>query len=225
MGLLSWLLSNKLLVFFCLATTALCVSTIVLAVQYSNLQSEVDDLKEQLSSTTTSTATAPAITTDTTTITAPATTTDTTTITAPAITTDTTTITAPATTTETPDEMANYRLPNSVIPVHYDLHLNPDLTGDSGNFEGKVVIRVSVQEATRTVKLHNNGLTISSVTIDGAACTYTTDTTYELLNITPENGPLDVGAAEITIEFSGSMENRIVGLYISSYTNGLGEVR
>lgn len=208
MTVLGWILSNKLLCIFVLGTTAFCISTIVLGVQNSNLRDEISDLKDQTATTTITTSATSAQTADTDT---------------PAPQDPSTE--APA--TEIPvEDMSDYRLPTNVIPIHYDLYLYPDLTtSSSSNFEGKVIITVSVEESTGTVKIHNNGLTINEVTINDNPCTTELDTVHELLIITPQNGPLAVGESEISIEFSGSMANRIVGLYVSSYTNEEGEDR
>lgn len=129
------------------------------------------------------------------------------------------------TTTTAPEEMTDYRLPTNIIPTKYDLYLYPDLTTGTGNFTGTVEIAVSVSETTEIVKLHSNSLTIKTVTINNVAATYALDAVHELLIITTPNAPLSVGEATIFIEFSGSMENRIVGLYVSSYTNEDGNDR
>lgn len=192
MSVVGWLLANKLLCLFTLGTVGFCVATIVLAVDNTSLRDELDELKNGAVTTS-----APIISTTT----------------EPLPTTD------PTVTTESPDDMSDYRLPENVVPSHYELYLYPDLSTDSGDFRGKVVITVTVTETTDTIKLHNNGLTVETVTIDDQPCAYQLDTVHELMIITPESGPISQGEAEISIEYSGSMLDRIVGLYISSYTN------
>ena len=58
------------------------------------------------------------------------------------------------------------RLPKSLIPVHYDLRLQPEMyTSDPTNFifMGKVAIDLNCTEATRTVVLHINMLNVSHI--------------------------------------------------------------
>lgn len=57
----------------------------------------------------------------------------------------------------------NYRLPKTVIPTFYDLHLNPDLK--TGLFTGKINITLKFLEITDEIVLHSEGLEIKSVKI------------------------------------------------------------
>lgn len=128
-----------------------------------------------------------------------------------------------STTTEAPADMTKYRLPSTAKPSVYDLYLYPDL--QTGDFSGKIIIDLEVLEATNAIVLHSNLLTIDSVSYgDGNAATATLDADYELLEIRRADGlQFSPGQENVTIEFSGDMKNRIVGLYTSSYTDDRGD--
>ncbi|KAK9754422.1 hypothetical protein QE152_g1216 [Popillia japonica] len=51
MGILSFILSNKLMLLFCFTTVGFCIATIVLAVDNSNLRNELEDLKAETTTT------------------------------------------------------------------------------------------------------------------------------------------------------------------------------
>ncbi|XP_051875544.1 leucyl-cystinyl aminopeptidase [Pristis pectinata] len=55
------------------------------------------------------------------------------------------------------------RLPNAVVPVHYDLSLHPNLT--TLNFTGSVHISLLIMEDTNNITLHSSGLEIITATI------------------------------------------------------------
>ena len=196
MSFFGWFLGNKLLTLFILATVGFGIATIVLGVQNT-------DLNEDLKSCENARTEPPTITTTSTTM-APTTTTS-----PPPV--PTTTLAPP---TEEPEDLGNYRLPTTVVPISYDLTLNPNL--GAGTFDGEVSISLQINEPTNTVTLHSNGLNIGEVRIDGNVQEYTLDTTYELLEITTEDELEDT--AELFISFNGNMRDRIVGLYVSSYT-------
>lgn len=121
-------------------------------------------------------------------------------------------------TTTKPVDMEKYILPNNVIPESYDLYLYPNLA--TGLFKGTVTVSVKLSEDRNDLKIHNNGLNINSVLIDGVVCDYETDLKYELLVIRlSDSKKIASGTRLVKIEYSGDMKNRIVGFYSSSYTN------
>lgn len=192
-----WILTHKILVFTITAATAFGISTIALGVSNTNLTTDLDKCRDEISSTTS----APSVTTT--------------------ISSSTT-----ETTTEAPqdEDMSKYKLSGSVRPISYDLYLYPDLT--TANFTGKVNIVVNIVEEVESITLHSNKLTISSASIDSEEATFDTDDTYELLNIYAANkARISAGNKTLTIEFGSTMKDKIVGLYQSTYTNEDGEQR
>lgn len=202
MSFFGWLLGNKLLTLFILATVGFGIATIVLGVQNTNLNEDLNNCENSRTE-------PPAVTTTTTTM-APTTTLPPTTTPAP------TTTTVDPTTEEPEEDLTGYRLPTTVVPISYDLSLHPYL--EAGTFDGKVSISLQINEPTNIVMLHSNGLTINDVKINEIDAEYTLDTQYELLVITTEDELEDT--AQLDISFNGDMKNRIVGLYVSSYTEG-----
>lgn len=120
-----------------------------------------------------------------------------------------------------PDE--SFRLPKDVIPIHYDLYLHPKL--EEGTFYGKETILINVLEKKRTIALHQKDLNITVVKLT----TYGLEEDFEI-NITSVSNPTKYEIFVITIEqeiqpglynlslsFSGSLKNKIVGFYTSQY--------
>ncbi len=56
-------------------------------------------------------------------------------------------------------------LPDTVVPLHYDLTLSPDL--DALTFHGKVSITIQVAARTSRITLNAVGLTLDHATVDG----------------------------------------------------------
>jgi len=116
---------------------------------------------------------------------------------------------------------ADYRLPRTVIPRHYDLTLTPDL--EAATFGGHVVIDVDVVEPVDRVVLNTAELTIhtaslfngdgrrldASVTSDEA----TERSTFEL------SDAADPGPWKLEISFDGILNDDLRGFYRSVYTD------
>ncbi|XP_066157252.1 glutamyl aminopeptidase-like isoform X3 [Euwallacea fornicatus] len=134
------------------------------------------------------------------------------------------TTTTVSSTTETPDStMSKYRLSSTVKPILYDLHLYPDL--ESGLFKGTVTISIAVSKITNSIIIHNNGLSITSVTVGSEEANFSLDSEYESVIITRKDGAdFTTSTDSMSIEFNGDMKNRIVGLYTSSYSSAEGNI-
>ena len=74
--------------------------------------------------------------------------------------------TLPAPTTPGTDPYWSIRLPKSVIPVHYDILLQINLSNE--RFNGKVVIQIDVKSPTLYIILHNKGLNVTKVKVQKA---------------------------------------------------------
>lgn len=189
-------------IFLILALTAFLVSTIVLAVQKSNLKSDLnaaqkllDEFEEAVKLTTIASTS----TTDS------------------SRSTDSTT----TTTEKTPEipETIDYRLPKTMTPELYDLYLHPNL--ETGEFEGQLVITIKVLEKTDKIILHSANLDIAYVyfkTFGQTVKNYSFDMVRDFL-IVESTYELEAGTTvDLGLNFRGyEMHSKIVGLYTSTY--------
>jgi puromycin-sensitive aminopeptidase len=117
-----------------------------------------------------------------------------------------------------------HRLPHTVTPDHYDLTLAPDLV--TCRFEGTAAIRVSVHEAVSEIVVNAADLEIHSAVVRDAAGreqegTVTVDETLERAAVAfPE--ALAIGAAMLTITFTGTINDQLRGFYRSTFTDADG---
>jgi len=115
-----------------------------------------------------------------------------------------------------PSPVAAERLPRTVVPDHYDLAFTIDL--DRERFAGEETIAVRVGEPTSRVVLNAVGLDLSDVTIVTTGSTQTAAVTLSQAEETATLSvpqPIGPGAATIRIRFSGALNTRLRGLYLS----------
>ncbi|XP_048858596.1 glutamyl aminopeptidase-like isoform X2 [Brienomyrus brachyistius] len=122
----------------------------------------------------------------------------------------------------------NFRLPDYVTPVHYDLHVEPDL--DTDIYTGNVSILVSVSKATRYLWLHiretfisvsprlqrKSGQRLQEVPLK--RCFEYKPQEYVVLEATevlPPTGPTEYYV--LTLGFQGWLNNSLVGFYKTTY--------
>lgn len=117
----------------------------------------------------------------------------------------------------------SFRLPKEVKPIHYDLFLHPKLKENT--FSGKVTILIDVLDDRRTIALHQKGLNITSAKLitygleedyEIKISSISDPTKYEIFVISTEN-EFKSGLYNLSLEFDGSLENKIVGFYSSKY--------
>ena len=116
---------------------------------------------------------------------------------------------------------ADYRLPRTVIPSHYELALTPDLAG--ATFGGHVVIDVDVVEAVSEVILNTAEMTLHSCVLsneDGQRleATTVTDEDAERATLTFAS-TIDPGAWQLEISFDGILNDDLRGFYRSVYAD------
>jgi len=124
---------------------------------------------------------------------------------------------------ESADSSENFRLPKEVKPMHYDLFLHPDL--DNGTFSGNVTILLDVLDKRRTIALHQKNLNIISVSLKshgleenfGINISSIVDSVKNEMFIISTETEFNPGLYDLYLEFNGSLENKIVGFYSSSY--------
>lgn len=117
-------------------------------------------------------------------------------------------------------------LPKSAKPIHYTLTLTPDL--ESFTFKGHVIIKLEICENTSKIVLNSNEIEISSALIkfhessdkkssSSTEIAYDTKTTTATLTFPEE---LVAGSkAELCLEFTGILNDKMNGFYRSSYTD------
>src|SRR5690348_504046 len=122
-------------------------------------------------------------------------------------------------------EAKSYRLPPSVIPERYELKLTPDLTG--WTFTGQEKVSVQIAEAARDIILNAAELDLHRVSlkradgrvVEGRAIL---DPANEQAKLSfPELLP--AGRAELLIEFSGILNDKLHGFYRSTYKGADGD--
>jgi aminopeptidase N/puromycin-sensitive aminopeptidase len=104
------------------------------------------------------------------------------------------------------------RLPESVKPMHYGLRLTPDIAGAS--FRGSERLEVVMAEASSAITLNALELKIDSVTADGQAGTVSYDPAREQATFAFAK-PLPAGPATLQIEYSGVLNDKLRGFYLS----------
>jgi len=129
------------------------------------------------------------------------------------------------TTTPAPDLL----LPRSVLPIHYNLNIEPN--HNSNQFFGTITVELNVTESTNIIKIHSYLLTVTDPKV-----TDSSDQSLELKNFTYDqqkqyhtielNNQITVGNDySLTLSFNGSLIGKIIGFYKSVYTNSHNQIR
>ncbi|XP_061600220.1 glutamyl aminopeptidase [Cololabis saira] len=126
----------------------------------------------------------------------------------------------------------NFRLPDYVKPVHYDLHIEPDLVADT--YTGTVDIQLEVSKPTRHLWLHIRETFVRSTPrlrrLDGRGgeralsvktCFEYRPEQYVVVEATetlPVTGPGEMYV--LSLDFQGWLNGSLVGFYRVVYTEG-----
>ncbi|XP_033844743.1 glutamyl aminopeptidase [Periophthalmus magnuspinnatus] len=122
----------------------------------------------------------------------------------------------------------NFRLPNYVSPVHYDLHLEPNMEDDT--YSGTVDIQVEVKENTKHLWLHIRQTYVSALPrlrtgesqADGTKLGVTRCFEYkrhEYVVVEAET-TLTPGSYVLSLDFKGVLTGSVVGFYRVVYNEG-----
>ncbi len=122
-----------------------------------------------------------------------------------------------------PDASTNpHRLPSFVVPSHYRITLEPNL--DEATFAGNVEIEVEIGQATDNIQINSVDLQISSVVVrdavggETAASEIAHDEDMERATFTFDS-ELSSGPYTIVAEFTGILNDLLVGFYRSVFTD------
>ena len=132
--------------------------------------------------------------------------------------------------TDSSGDWKNFRLPDYVKPVHYDLHLEPNLDDDT--YTGTVDVHVEVTKPTRHLWLHIRETFVSEVprlkmlSADGAqkdvavkSCFEYKDQQYVVTEAAEELPVTGQGEVYVlSLDFQGWLNGSVVGFYRVTYT-------
>ncbi len=114
-----------------------------------------------------------------------------------------------------------YRLPLSVVPIHYDLQLQPDL--EAFTFTGSERVTVEITRPVSSVTLHALDLKVTEAAVRSPFGTNPVEATRITTNrkretVTVAFGKrLEPGKAEILLRFEGELNDKMNGFYRTSY--------
>src|SRR5260221_7098609 len=101
------------------------------------------------------------------------------------------------------------RLPATIVPSHYDLAFDVDLSG--ARFEGVETIKATLSEPARRIVVHALEIQFHEVTIQAGGATQqakvTLDAATETAALTVEH-PGAAAPAEIHVRFAGVLNNK-----------------
>ena len=118
-----------------------------------------------------------------------------------------------------PDTLDPYRLPRHVVPLRYDLRLEPDLT--AARFAGQETITLTVHQPISEIVLNAIELDITSAQIEGATgsarqATIRLDEATQRCHLSFTE-PLSPGIWKLAIAFRGTLNDKLRGFYRSTY--------
>lgn len=126
-----------------------------------------------------------------------------------------------------------YRLPQQVVPIHYDVELIPHIVQDNFTTDGEMSIDVEVRQPTNTIALHTMNITLdeswTELTAHNGEAEYPGqirvhpkqhryDENTQILAIRFDK-PLDRGAYTLRLKFTGILADDGRGFYRSFYTD------
>lgn len=127
--------------------------------------------------------------------------------------------------TDSKGDWKNFRLPDYIIPVHYDLHLEPNLEDDT--YKGTVDVHLKINKPTRHLWLHIRETFVSTTPrlrmgqkeLAVKRCFEYKHHQYVVVEATEElvaNQPEDVYV--LSLDFQGWLNGSVVGFYRVIYT-------
>ena len=119
-----------------------------------------------------------------------------------------------------PQDTDGVRLPRVAVPDHYTLVITPDLA--AATFTGETTIDIRVLERTSRVVLHAAEIAFGRTTVESGGRTQEATVALDAENQTATltvREPLPQGPARIAIAYTGILNDKLRGLYLS-HANG-----
>lgn len=118
----------------------------------------------------------------------------------------------------------NFRLPEYVNPVHYDLHLEPNMDDDT--YTGTVEVHVKVSKPTRHLWLHIRETFVSTIPmlrkgqeeLEVKNCFEYKPHQYVVVEVTEELSITGPEVYVLSLDFQGWLNGSLVGFYRVGYT-------
>ncbi|XP_016046703.2 endoplasmic reticulum aminopeptidase 1 [Erinaceus europaeus] len=139
--------------------------------------------------------------------------------------------TSPKATDGTPFPWNKMRLPEHLIPIHYDLMIHANLTTQT--FGGTTEIQITASQPTSTIILHSHHLQISKASLRKGVGERQSEEPLRVLEYLPHEQiallapqPLVPGHLyTVVIDYTGNLSDSFHGFYKSTYRTKEGEVR
>ena len=112
--------------------------------------------------------------------------------------------------------MAAGQLAKSVVPVHYDITVDPNAAAKT--FTGTEKIAIDIAEPTATIALNAADLDIKSVTFDGKTVPFAMNAADQLVTISLP-AAAKAGRHEMTFAWSGKINDTAAGFFAIDYKN------
>ncbi len=116
--------------------------------------------------------------------------------------------------------LAQGQLPRTVVPVSYDIRVEPDATAMT--FTGSETVNVRVTAPTRTIVLNAAELDVTLAAVDGVQAKITQDAAAQTLTLTLPK-PVTVGNHRVTFGWSGKINTSAAGLFAIDYADADGK--
>eukprot|EP00094_Tigriopus_californicus_P000336 TCALIF_00325-PA protein Name:"Similar to Enpep Glutamyl aminopeptidase (Mus musculus)" AED:0.47 eAED:0.47 QI:0/-1/0/1/-1/1/1/0/180 len=122
----------------------------------------------------------------------------------------------------------NYRIPEDTLPIHYDLYMYPNLETDK--FSGHVTIEIDAKQPRGHFLAHIKYLNVtsSSLTDDQGEDILIKEAFEFAANefwVVQLDSEVPVGKYFLKLEFTGPLDNGILGFYKSVYVDSNGKER
>ncbi|MES2098147.1 MAG: M1 family metallopeptidase [Pseudomonadota bacterium] len=112
--------------------------------------------------------------------------------------------------------LAAAQLPTEVVPLSYDITINPD--AQKLTFSGSETVTVSVRKVTKTIVLNASELTIGRASVDGKAVAFKLDSATQQLTLTLPVAA-KVGTHVVSFGWTGKINQSAAGFFAIDYTN------